>query len=277
MKLKLKALAAALLVSSSSAFAAIGDGSTGNGGLFLEVFDGVQTYIRDLGITMNNFGTVNRPTGGFTTNVDGVNSTPISISLGSDANWTTFAANSTNLAGAQWGMFAVDTVGSANAADTIRLIYTTTQDDQARVAQAGILFTDAALLAGANSGVSAQLSTPVNGINALISGNSLLDTTPSDAAFSSFLQTQLTTNLPSLSPFTTIGTAANIIYATGATNSRTSVEGIAVKYGNGLQANLGIDGSFAVTNVAAVPEPGTWAMMMAGLLMVGGIARRRLS
>jgi hypothetical protein len=35
------------------------------------------------------------------------------------------------------------------------------------------------------------------------------------------------------------------------------------------------DYSFAVDNVAAVPEPSEWAMMMIGLGLVGEIARRR--
>jgi len=39
--------------------------------------------------------------------------------------------------------------------------------------------------------------------------------------------------------------------------------------------NLNVDGVLTYT-VVPVPEPGTWAMFAAGLVVVGGIARRRM-
>jgi hypothetical protein len=34
---------------------------------------------------------------------------------------------------------------------------------------------------------------------------------------------------------------------------------------------------YVTAGVAAIPEPETWALMVAGLLLVGGVTRRRLS
>lgn len=46
---------------------------------------------------------------------------------------------------------------------------------------------------------------------------------------------------------------------------------------NGFKFTVDASGNAALFTVSAVPEPGTWAMLMAGLMMVAGISRRRMS
>lgn len=45
----------------------------------------------------------------------------------------------------------------------------------------------------------------------------------------------------------------------------------------GLATLSPFDGGYGLMSIAAVPEPGEWAMLLAGLGMVGSIARRRMS
>lgn len=102
---KLKTIVAvAVLGMASQAHAAILDGSSGNGELYLSVWDDVTqvSYTKDLGVTMNAFMAAGN-TLGYST----------SYSFGSDANWTSFlsqvgGASNSNL---QWTINAADTTG----------------------------------------------------------------------------------------------------------------------------------------------------------------------
>ena len=103
---KLKAVVAlAILGAASQAHAAIDPGSTGNGELFLSIFDtGTGTsYTKDLGVKMDSFIAVGNTAG-----------TSLNFNYASDANYATFlaaagGAGNTNI---QWVVLAADSTGS---------------------------------------------------------------------------------------------------------------------------------------------------------------------
>jgi hypothetical protein len=297
-KTKLKALAVALaMTAAGSAFAGINDGSStstfgggpfanGNGGLFLEVYDGTgATYIRDLGIGMNSFGTSERPAS-FTSNVDTgtFSSTGNGAVVGgaltfvADANWTTFATGKL-ASNFRWEVLATDNTGTSGA-DQRRVLYTSTFDDQARAAIAGTLVTNAQLDTAIGN-IQTQLASIPTGINALIGSNqSVITTVAADVAQATFLGSTLGSGTnPNINTWSTVGTNSFLNYATRSGASNTA-EFVAVTYGsasNAFPVALAADGTLTFGQVTAVPEPGTWALMLAGLAMVGGIARRRVS
>lgn len=99
MKLKLKLVVAAMAFAvTGQAFAAIADGSTGNGELFFSIYDSVAqtSYVRDLGIDMNTF-IANGATPGYSKSfaADNLLNSTYNLSTNSNLLWNVAALDST--------------------------------------------------------------------------------------------------------------------------------------------------------------------------------------
>lgn len=273
---KLAAAAAVSFAFAAPASAVIGTGE--NASLFLEAFDTVTkaSYTRDLGVTMNNFGTQNRATGGFTAILDDAVSD--AFTSATDANFASFLANAT-LGNVIWDVMALDNNGGTGP-DAKRVVFTSASDVTGILAGAGVQWTNA----GLNTAAGVE-GTHVPGANALLAGNpSAFTTNPVDPGnyatgknnnFSNGLGVALGTTAAGL------GQSMGFYYATrSGTTPNNEVFAAQYKLGTGEAFQWTLDNagnlSYGVT-IAAVPEPSTWAMFVAGALMLGGIARRRMS
>ena len=111
-KWKLKALIATVaLAAAGPASAAIATSGTGNGELFFSIWDsGSQTsYTRDLGVTLNQFATLNVPGG-----TSGVTAAGFVLSYVADTVFTNWLGGLSTLAKAalQWNVAAMDGAGA---------------------------------------------------------------------------------------------------------------------------------------------------------------------
>jgi hypothetical protein len=285
MSFKLKALAAALGIAvtgfGGNAIAGIAPAGTGNGELFLTVWDqaGNKSYTRDLGVFIDSYGTQNA-TGAFTTNVDG--SPSFTQSFVADANWASFVGTSSaaDIANWRWSVTGYDNAGTP-AINQVRAVYTSVTDDQARAA-------DPSSNLLSNSKLSSVIAKQDPGIANLnqadtdpAANNSYIVTDPSRFGYAGYFDGIYLTDAPQLSPWATVGTAMNFIYATRSSSQNTP-EARFFTYGTPVggpsQWLLGANGTvnFAAS-VAPIPEPGEWAMLLAGLVVVGSIARRRMA
>lgn len=250
MKLKLIA-AASLLAMTGAANAAIDNGATGNGDLFLTVWDGASSYTRDIGMTIDSFQAAIAAPGSF------------NFGLGADALFTSFLSTA-NLSNLVWNITAADSLGGrrlietfsalpgvTRTADIIRSAVTTTQSFASKVNLG---------LNGADSAVF-QAGTPGYAGTALDFGN----------------------NVGTLLNFNNTGTFASNSYANGLNILRIdgAPSGVAASTYNpymdegfAVRAYLDNTGNL-VMMTAAVPEPESYALMLAGLGLMGAIARRR--
>lgn len=289
-KIKSLAVAVTLAVAAGSVHAKIATGQSGNGELFLSVWDqvGAKSYVRDLGITMNDFGTLNAPTqtaaapGSFVNYVD--SNAGSSKSWATDTTWATFTAGKTaaEINSFVWDVYAMDGVGTT-AAHTKRYLTTTNADVLA--------FATTPLTQQSNGQLDSFSITNgyLNAINSDPDGQSVSlgdDTANGSGIFlsGSFAYMGDAAKAASwggkaaFSTAANVGTSLDFYYGTRSGGTSTQ-EALFYKYGNAsgdatfLLAN---DGSLAY-QVAAVPEAETWAMFGAGLLMVGAIARRRMA
>ena len=281
---KLNALAAAVGIAvtafGGNAVAGIATAGSGNSELYLTVWDqaGNKSYTRDLGVFLDSYGTQNAP-GAFTTNVDA--SPAFTQSFAADANWTAFvgASSAADVANWKWSVVGADFSGTS-AANQLRLVYTSQTDDQARAAEPGNLVTN-----GSIATVMGKQDNFISNLNQAdtvpAANNSYIVTDPSRFGYAGYLDTSFSSTASALNPFATVGTGMNFIYTTRS-GSASSIEATFRTYGTAAggpsQWLLGADGNLNfAASVAPVPEPGEWAMLLAGLAVVGSIARRRMS
>jgi hypothetical protein len=274
MPMKLKNVAAAAAISlcvTAPAGAVIGTGDSAT--LFLEVYDTAgtnATYVRDLGISLLDFGTQNRPTGGFNNIVE--DHFTDAFAWATDATYASFVANASSTANLIWDVIAVDASGGSGP-DQRRVVFTSLTDVVAVLSQPGVQMTNA------NLSIIQAIDSHIDGANASLGANT--------AAISSAAQAGTYNNSKgdilggALSPALGVTTAGlgqsmGFYYMTRSSVSSTA-EVAAAKYANGgipFQWTLANDGTLTY-GVAAIPEPSTMAMYLAGALMLGGFARRR--
>ena len=258
MKLKLIALAA--MLAAGSAQATIVDGSTGNGELFMTVLDSVgqKSYTLDLNITMNDF-------------LAGIAVSGTSYSFAADANMTSFLSMvaPADQSGLVFAIGAMDASG-ATATDFHRYITTASVIDAATDTNVNLkdLGTSGAQLLG--------------DANTLFVGadNSVIVTDPSVVAYAG--SAQWGDNWGTKFNGISTGLIGNdldmyLLSQTSGTftaRNSASVYSALVQGGNQVSANLDMNGNLTIS---AVPEAETYAMMLAGLGLVGFMAARRRS
>ncbi len=274
MKFQLKALVAALaLVAAVPAQAAIAPGSTGNGELVLTVWDQVANISAtfDLGKSYSEFSIAGTafPNSGVTAN-DTAFSWNLSTDAGYSTAWGQFLAAS-NSANTVYAIGASDAIGAgagsrglitsfAEAGNNI----TTGQVQNATVNfdaytngtsfGPSVLFENHSLVANgssvANAGAGYALAQ--YGITSKVGANSGIGAKAIGAIGSNLQVAQ---------------------YVTAGSSFATAPLTI---FGNGAKFNLSNTGLLTyTTNVTAVPEADTWAMMLLGLGFMGFVARRK--
>jgi hypothetical protein len=256
MKLKLIALAA--MLAAGSAHAAIDNGAvSGNGEMFLVVNDAVAGYsfVGDLGIAMDSF--------------NGAASQ--SFNLNGFSQWGSFmTAVGGTLNNANFAILAQDSTGSTAGSD--RLLVSTSS----AVSEADIEFTKSNNFGSSVTQMNAWLtslnsSTDVLGgdMNSVANGSAYSaagSTTYFDTAITSYIKNKL-----AYSVYTDANEAANFgLQVTGGASNT-----LAATIYTAYAGNFTVDGATLAYTVAAVPEAETYAMMLAGLGLVGFMVSRR--
>jgi len=288
MKLKMIALAAALVASTSS-IAAIAPGGTGNGELFLAVFDSSAkvSYTLDLGVRMDDFFVDGQALAGY--NRDWGVALP-------DGNFSSFLSQTT-AANLRWVVMAVDTFGPTSAGG--QRLFTTVRDGTA----------DAVVASPTNSQFSngvgaAQTGTFIDNVNATgthsirgdtpslsdyaVNGSSVnaeADPTRTYFAEAGAPGNNFSNQFLALRTDNAVGTSASFWYLTRS-NTSGSFAVLTDRF-NAVAEDGSItqNGAFTLTadangynlnyNLQPVPEASTYAMLLAGLGAVGMVARRR--
>jgi len=262
MNFKLNALvAAALLVAAGSANAAISTSTSGNGELFMVVSDTTAGYsfVGDLGIAMDSF---NANLGQ-------------SFDLTSYSQWSAFySAIGGTLNNATFAVLAVDSTGTGIGGDRMWVTSSTA------ISTADIAATQSKQLGGAAPVLDGTTSvTVLNQMNAnlgVVAGD--MDSVANGSAYSAdgsltYWDSNVGIDMKAKLPFSVMvdaNEAANFGFMVTA-GTQTSLT--PVVYTEAGQWTVGT-GSLNYA-VAAVPEAETYAMMLAGLGLVGFMVRRR--
>ena len=261
MKLKLIA-AAALLAATGAANAAIDNGVGGNGELFFTAWDGASSYTYDLNTTIDAFQSSVAAVGA---------GTYVNATL--DALFTTYLSTA-NLSSLVWNIVAVDAQAARRVIDTYSsLPINAVAADQTRNA----ITATQSFIGAVNNGIAAQ----GNGNSAVFAIN-----TPGYANNTTGVRFGNNNGGSAQFSINNTGTIANNTYADGlgmvligAANSGISATTFSPISDEGFAVRAYLDtvtGTVAISGFTTpVPEPETYAMLLAGLGLMGAIARRR--
>lgn len=277
MQFKMKALVAAVaVVAATGAHAAytFNDATANNAELLFVLFaaDGSQSSVFDLGVNPVDFNATSAAATANTKITWNFNANTAVQSVGTgfaqtstDNAWNSAIASYSTLVGTRWMVVAGDRVG---ATITNQRYWSTSSSDDALVrstTNVNVAGFNAVASSFQNAATIGTHTTNANGANVSASGlNSDIQTT--------FFNGSIDWKTAKFHAMADAGNAMNF-YAINGNTAGASKVATFTEYAGTFQFNT--DGTLAYTATAAVPEADSYAMLLAGLGVLGAIARRR--
>lgn len=274
--MKLKLIVAALAIAASaSAHAQIERMDTGNGELFLNLFnEGAAVSVTfDLTAPTSVTGMAFSADPRMNDVLPAAMNTPgakLSWDLNAWTEWASFKTAAGGAAGTVYDLAAFAQTDATGIPGSIRILTTSNTDlsDIETLTNGGVIKmseVDNNLVAAQNELASQQVA---NGAGMATSGLAYYGEGKGIDFYTSFTGTSIAD----------VGTPLSFYHLTtsGAEGTTTSSRQLAVVTPYAGQWNLDYDAGTLSYSVAAVPEADTWAMLLAGLGLMGFIARRRL-